>query len=316
MIIARKTSVRRTNRSEIQNKQSEATVYLYGPIGGWFGIDHQEFVKDFNAIDAGTIHLRIDSEGGDVFSARAMKTAIMQHKAKVIAHIDGLAASAASFLAMGADEIEIVEGGFFMIHRAASLIDILGFFDVDDIQQVIDDLTKEKDLHGKINDSIAADYVKRTGNDLEKVLEWMTAETWFTAKEALENNFADRIYDGEPVEGSYDLSVFANVPDGLEGRNTKLSTRTLEKTLRDAGLSRKEAKTVSSTITALWDAEVSKEQAKALLAEGFKDDQRDVDTPADPPPVDTDQRDVEPEKPKKDRVSDLLIRAEVMAPGN
>ena len=91
MLVKRKTSVRtRNNKREIQNKKNEATVYLYGDIGGWFGVDHQQWVTDFNAIDADTIHLRIDSDGGDVFAARAMQTAIKQHKAKVIAQIDGL----------------------------------------------------------------------------------------------------------------------------------------------------------------------------------------------------------------------------------
>jgi len=296
MLTVRKTSAIRANRHEIQNKATEATVYLYGDIGGWFGVDQLEFIKEFNTIDAGTIHLRVDSSGGDVFAARAIKTAIMQHKAKVIAHIDGIAASAASFLVMGADEIEIVNGGFIMIHNAMSFIDILGYFNADDLQKLIDDLGKEKDLHGKINESIAADYMKKSGNSKEKVLEWMAAETWFTAQEALENKFADRIYDGEPVDGSYDLSIFAKTPEAVKQRNKNLSKRTLEKALRDAGLTNKEA--------------------KKILAEGFKDDHRDDELSADPPPATADQRDVDSTAPKKDRVVDLLTRAEVTAPAN
>lgn len=303
MLMVRKTGMRaKANRLDIQNKQSEATVYLYSDIGGWFGINHEEWVKDFNQIDASTIHLRIDSSGGDVFAARTMKTAIMQHKAKVIAHIDGLAASAAAFLATGADEIEIVDGGFLMIHNAMSALDILGYFNIDDLDELISDMTKERELHLKLNESIANDFMKRSGRSLEQVLAWMSETKWFTAKEAVENKFADRIYDGEPVEGSYDLSVFANVPDALKNRNTKASKRMIEKALRDAGLSSKEA--------------------KKILADGFNDDQRDVASPINPlPAVPEPQRDVAPvahrdveQKPKKDRVSDLLIRAEMMAP--
>lgn len=293
MLTIRKTSAIRANRHEIQNKQSEATVYVYGDIGGWFGIDHTTFIKEFNAIDAAKIHLRIDSSGGDIFAARAIKTAIMQHKAKVIAHIDGLAASAASFLAMGADEIEIVDGGFLMIHNAASFLDILGYFNADDLQKLIEDISKEKELHGKINEAIATDYFKKSGNSIEKILDWMAAEKWFTAKEAVENKLADRIYEGEPVEGSYDLSTFSKTPQVVKERNSKLSKRTLEKALRDVGLSNKEAK---------------------ILAAGFKDDLRDEGTSNNPTSAAAGQRDVEPPKPKKDRAAELLARAEVAAP--
>jgi ATP-dependent Clp protease protease subunit len=297
MLIARKTSIRtRSNKREIQNKQNEATVYLYGDIGGWFGVDHQQWVMDFNAIDASTIHLRIDSDGGDVFAARAMQTAIKQHKAKVIAHIDGLAASAASFLAMGADEVEIVDGGFLMVHKALSGIDIFGYFNEDDLRQVIDDLTREISLHGKINESIAADYARKSGKTAAEAMAWMNAETWFTAQDALNSGLVDRIYEGNPVEGSYDLSIFDKVPDALKQRNTNLSKRTLEKALRDAGLTNKEA--------------------KKILAEGFKDDLRDEADPIEPDLPAEPQRDVEPPKPKKDPIAELLIQAEMLAPSS
>jgi ATP-dependent Clp protease protease subunit len=297
MIIARKTAIRsRSNKKDIQNKQGEATVYLYSDIGGWFGVDHQQWVMDFNAINAGTIHLRIDSDGGDIFAARAMQTAVKQHKAKVIAHIDGLAASAASFLAMGADEIEIVDGGFLMTHKALSGIDILGYFNEDDLRQVIEDLTGEISLHGKFNQSIAADYAKKSGKTHAEAMAWMNEETWFTAQEALDAGLVDRIYDGQPVKGSYDLSIFDKVPDALKDRNTNLSKRTLEKALRDAGLTNKEA--------------------KKILAEGFKDGLRDEVDPVEPDPPAEPQRDVEPVKPKKDPIAELLIQAEMLAPSS
>lgn len=286
MLINRKMSTRSIhNRHDTQNKQSEATVYVYGDIGGWFGVDSEEFVKDLNKITADVIHLRVDSQGGDVFAARAMKTAIMQHKAKVIAHIDGLAASAASFLVMGADEIEIVDGGFFMIHNATSILDILGYFNIKDLQGIIDDVSKEIDLHTKINESIANDYAKKSGRSKDEFLSLMAEETWWTANEALDNKMVDRVYDGKPVDGSYDLSVFDKAPEALKLRNQKESKRAIEKALRDAGLSNK--------------------QAKAILAEGLKEDQRDADPPKTDPPTPI-QRDVEPVKVTNDRTAYLM----------
>jgi len=305
VLITRKTSVRPINKGgNLKDKsKDESTVYLYGDIGGWFGIDHLEFCKDFNKINAETIHLRIDSQGGDVFAARAIKTAIMQHKAKVIGHIDGIAASAASFIAMGCDELEIVDGGFLMIHNAASIMDILGYFNIDDLKQLLADIGKEINLHEKINEAIANDYAKRTGIEQEKFLAWMADETWFTAQDSLNNKLVDRIYDGEPVEGNYDLSVFAKVPESLKLRNQKTAKRTIEKALRDAGL--------------------SNNQSKVVLAEVFKDgDLRDA-APLQPSAVEhqrdagpTIQREADLPKAKKDRIADLLTRAELMAPSH
>ena len=320
MLISHKTSVRsRANKKEITDKSpTEATIYLYGDIGGWFGIDHQEWIKEFNALTADTIHLRVDSSGGDVFAARAMKTAIMQHKSKVIAHVDGLAASAASFFIMGADEIEIVDGGFIMTHKAMSFMDILGYYNEDDMATLIADINKELSLHAQINQSIANDYAKKTKKPCAECLGWMAEETWFNAAEAKAAGLVDRIYDGETVEGNYDLSIYDKVPVQLQARTQGSSKmkRAAEKALRDAGFSDK--------------------QAKTIIAKGYQDDAevdgRDghppVDAVTDPPelppvtpvvdqlPVET-PRDVEPPvviQAKKDRIADLLCRAELVAP--
>jgi ATP-dependent Clp protease protease subunit len=287
MITVRKMAARRIdNKLDVQNKDNSSTIYLYGDIGGWFGIDHQEFIKELNAIDSDTIHLRVDSGGGDVFAARAIKTAIMQHKANVIAHIDGLAASAASFLAMGANEIEIVDGGFIMIHNALSFLDIFGYFNEQAIDDLVNDLDKEKKLHKQLNESIANDYVKKTGKSLEEILDYMQDETWFTAKQALDNGFVDRIYDGDPVEGNYDLSIYDNVPDRIKNRNrpekgTKkdLNERDLEKDLRDAGYSRNQSKEMVAKVF---------HNERDAQNELDKQNQREVEEV-----VETDQRDAE-----------------------
>jgi len=254
MITVRKGASRRIdNKHNVQNKDEEATIYLYGDIGGWFGIDSQEFIKEFNDIKAKTIHLRVDSGGGDIFAARAIKTAIMQHKSKVIAHIDGLAASAASFLVMGADEIEIVDGGFMMIHNALSFLDVFGYFNVKAMEELREYIDKEISLHEKINQSIANDYAKKTGESAESFFELMGEETWFTAEEALENGLVDRIYDGEAVDGKYDLSIYNNVPEKMRVRATadnkkNVTERGLEKNLRDAGYSRNQAKDIVAKV--------------------------------------------------------------------
>jgi len=305
----KKLSARKTVESSgagVENKKpTEATIYLYDEIGYW-GITAQDFVEQLNKTEADVIHLRINSPGGDVFAARAIQAALKQHSARVVVHIDGLAASAASFIAMSADELEIVEGGFLMIHKALSFLDVFGYFNASDLEDMVAEFEKERELLGKIDDSIANDYAKRSGKTKEEALAWMGAETWFTAEEALEAGLVDRVYSGDPVENKHDLSVFAKAPEALQKRTVaaKLTKREVERSLRDAGFSQTEA--------------------KAILSESreSRETQREVETTQETPPVQTTVQaiEVETEKPetvsrkKKSRVAELLAKAEIMAP--
>lgn len=190
-------------RAEV--KDDEATVYVYDAIGGWWGgVDAQAFVKELAGVTAGTIHLRINSPGGDVFDARAMQTALLQHKAKVIAHIDGLAASAATFLAMGADEIEMAEGGFFMIHNAWG-------FTIGNVNEHLEAAA----MLEKVDASIRADYSRKTGKPDDEVRALMDAETWMTAAEAKEAGFVDRVYEAKAPDGKFNLSAYDKAPAAL-----------------------------------------------------------------------------------------------------
>ena len=186
-----------------------ATVWLYDVIGAdaWGGIGADRFVRDIAEIRAPVIHLRINSPGGDVFDARAMVTALRAHPARVVAHIDGLAASAASYVALAADEVEISEGAFVMVHNAWGVV--LG--NRHDLLEMA--LTLEK-----IDASIAADYQRKSGQDSLTVQRWMDAETWFTAQEALEAGLVDRIADAHAltvaptVQQRWNLAAYANAP--------------------------------------------------------------------------------------------------------
>lgn len=207
-----KLLARNKGRGEFRAEASEdaATVYLYDAIvdtdedAEFFGgVAPQSFIRALNDIKAPVIHLRINSPGGSVFAARAMEQAMREHPSKIVAHVDGYAASAASFLAMGADEIEIAPGGMFMIHKAWTV----AFGNADD-------LINTADLLEKIDGSLVKTYAARTGTDAEQIAAWMAAETWLDAEEAVAAGFADRIAEAAPkARIEWDLSAYAKAPE-------------------------------------------------------------------------------------------------------
>lgn len=235
---------------------SEATVYLYDEIGFW-GVTAAEFVQQLAALDVDTIHLRLNSPGGDVFDGITMYNALLQHPAQIMVHVDGLAASIASVIALAGDEVIMAENAFLMIHQAWTIA--LGN---------ADELRTTAGLLDKIDAMITATYVKQSSAPRDQVVAWMADETWFDAQEAVDAGFATEIAgtdeaaddDGDEEEAvaaalrAFDLSVFAHTPEPLTrlaaavkpaaaaAPKTAPTIRDLERTLRDAGLSRSEAK--------------------------------------------------------------------------
>lgn len=189
----------------------EAHIYVYDIIDKYWGISGENFVKALNALTAPTIHMHVNTPGGDVFETRVMVTAIRNHKSKIIAHIDGLAASCGSWLATAANEVEMTQGGFLMIHQAQSW----AFGNAGDMKAI-------SDLLVKIDDSIIAEYVRKTGKTVDEIRNWLAAETWFTADEALQNKFVDRVFDGaaEPANKWNLAGAFNKVPDALKAPPT------------------------------------------------------------------------------------------------
>jgi ATP-dependent Clp protease protease subunit len=209
LLLRNKAAPRRALEVQASADGSDATLYLYDVIVGdemtaeWYGggISPEAFIQSLQGITAPIIHLRINSPGGDVFGARCMEQAVRDCHATVIAHVDGLCASAATYLAMAADEVEMAPGAFLMIHQSAC-----GAYGN------ADDLMDAAALLEKIDDSIVTTYQQKSGRSASQIQDWMAAETWFSAQEAVGNGFADRIADSTPVENRWDVSAYRNAP--------------------------------------------------------------------------------------------------------
>lgn len=245
-IFNRRTEENRPAGYRIEAGKVDATVYLYDEIS-YFGVSADQFVKDFNAIDAPLIHLRVNSPGGSVFDGTTIFNAIRQHPSKVVAHVDGLAASIASVIILAADEVQMAQNAMLMIHQPWSMV-----------MGDANDMRHEAELLDKVSGVILQHYIDKTGQEKAQLQTWMDDETWFTAQEALDAGFADSIYEQKLEKDQlnlFDLSVFNNVPARLAGCPSP-AVRDLERALRDAGC--------------------SKRQAKAILACGYADSTRDA----------------------------------------
>ena len=186
------------------------TVYLYDVIVDddyWGGLSAKTLIAQIQAIHGDTLHLRINSPGGDVFAARCVEQALRECKPQVVVHIDGLAASAASFLSMAGDKTIISPGGMLMIHRAWTLV-----------CGNADDLMGMAAIMEKVDDTIAGTYASKTGKEPDELMAMMAAETWMTAQEALDMGFVDAIAGTEPDEANkasdslWDLSAYEHAP--------------------------------------------------------------------------------------------------------
>lgn len=162
-------------------KGDSTEVLLYDEIGPW-GVSAKDFKAALDAVKTKAIVLRINSPGGDVFDGYAMYKAVKDHPATVSVIIDGLAASAASFVAMGGDTVTMKEPALMMIHRAWTLA--IGN---------AEDMTETANLLGKVDGQIADVYAAKSGKPAAEMLALMSAETWLDGKEAGDLGLVDAV---------------------------------------------------------------------------------------------------------------------------
>lgn len=164
-------------------------ILLYGPIAGessWWGdeVTPRSFAEDLESLGGKDVTVRINSGGGDVFAAHAIHNQLVAYKGRVTVVIDGLAASAATIIAVAGDRIIMPSNALFMIHNPAiGLSDYYG----------ADELLKAAEALNTIKGSIVAAYRKRCKASAEELAAMMDAETWMGAAECLEKGFVDEI---------------------------------------------------------------------------------------------------------------------------
>lgn len=187
--------------------QLETEVTIFDEIGG-FGVSADQFIADLQKIPADhKILLRIHSPGGEVFDGNAIATALSR-RGNVEVQIEGIAASMATLISLSGRPVKMAENGFYMIHNpwGAAMGDA-------------EELRKQAELLDRIRGNMVNAYAAKTGQSPEQIGEWMDAETWFTAEQALQAGFVDEVTDRLDLAASatrFDrLAKFRHAPAAL-----------------------------------------------------------------------------------------------------
>lgn len=185
----------------VTNSNGNLTLDLYDYIGAvdydGSGITEGNVSEALKNSDADSVTLNINSPGGDAFQGVAIHNVLAQSSKQVHVNVVGLAASAASIVAMAGDTITMHSGSMLMIHPAQAM----GMGSADDMRKLADTLDT-------VTGSIADIYVAKTGLAKTKVLDLMQAETWMDATDAVKQGFATTTAsDKQAVQNSCDLSI-------------------------------------------------------------------------------------------------------------
>ena len=198
----------------------DAEVMVYSEISSekWWGDetttgDFDKALKEAVKNGAKNLNIRINSPGGEVYAAVAMRSMVINAGFQnVRVMVEGLCASAATLFATIPDaHVVIAEGSEFMIHNPMTI----SWGNAQDLEKTVDHLHKmEQQFHGM--------YATKTGQTEDQIKEWMDATTWFTAKEACDYGFCDELLASEPVaacvtqkEMALMTDIYGKVPEGI-----------------------------------------------------------------------------------------------------
>lgn len=193
-----------TIKAKADDKES-AEISIYDEIGIW-GVTAKAFINDLKKLgNVKNIVLTVNSPGGSVFDGLAIYNALKQTRdngATITAKVMGIAASAASFIVMAANTIEMPENSMMMVHYASGLA-----------WGNADTMRETADILDKIDSSIVGIYTARTGKDEKDVRALLEAESWLTAAEAKDAGFADTVTENVKASASFEME---NLPANIQ----------------------------------------------------------------------------------------------------
>lgn len=212
------------------NDGADNVVTIYEHIGEDFwsggGMTSKRMGGILRALGNVDIQVNINSYGGDVFEGIAIYNQLAQHKGKVTINVVGIAASAASIIAMAGDEILMGEGAMLMIHNAWTI----GVGNKNDFAQIVEQMQN-------IDDSLVSIYEARSGVKSKDIQKLMDAETFMTAQQAIDDGFADGMMLNEPTQSAVNNHTDNKIINLLKDAGlTNSQARELKGKLKDFGI--------------------------------------------------------------------------------
>ena len=272
-------------RNAAADASGPAEVLIYDQIDSWLGVSAEQLVRDISSLDTNReLTVRINSPGGNVYDGVAILNALRTHPGAVTVVVDGIAASAASVIAMGGDTIVMNRNSEMMVHNGRAIA-----------MGGAEDMRKMADRLEQVNANLASIYADRAGGTADEWRAIMAAETWYSAEEAVKAGLADRVEQAPPdaraIAAQFDLSIFAHagrqnapappivahqtpppveaeVPQGKEPPVASLSESALQKLGLDADA---DEAAIETAIAALADrADVEPEPAEPTLDQAIQ----------------------------------------------
>lgn len=196
------------------------TISVFDVIGQDYwtgeGVTAKRIAAALRSMDGKDVTVNVNSPGGDMFEGLAIYNLLREHKGEVTVRVLGVAASAASIIAMAGDRIEIARAGFLMIHNCWVMA-VGNRHDFRDVADTIEPFDR----------AMADIYAARTGDELGTIQSLMDAETWIGGAEAVEKGFADSLLPSDQITRS-------------EEKASAAAVRRMEAALRSSGMPRSE----------------------------------------------------------------------------
>lgn len=248
-------------KAETSAGSEVAEVSILEPISPWYGCDAKSFLTEFRALKAAKVKLYINSPGGSVVEALTIFNGMRATNKQIEVHVLGVAASAASYIAMAGHKIVMPRNTMMFLHNPINAV----YGNADEMREMADTLDKFASM-------LTATYMKRWKGEEQALKDILSAESYLTAAECLEHGLCDEVVDEITAEARFDIEMLPEAVQALFKRTAPPAPRTgmplaeLERVAGECGVAEFAASlAVDPALTSLDAVRAAAMEAKDVL---------------------------------------------------